>query len=152
MAGPTLPGPFPPAFPARAPLPHREMPTSSLRPHTRPSCSKSRSGAVLPSKRCCGTDQVTSHQTPTAAAAAASAVDALLCCRTAAFQGFVSGSQPRSPSSIVGHNNCRCGTSPTPQTNASKSTRLPVYPGSPSSAHPLACAHPRYNYPPGHLK
>lgn len=61
---PALPGPFPPAFPARA-NPHKEMPRSSSLPPTSPSCStQSRSGVVMRSRRPsgCGTDQVTSNQ------------------------------------------------------------------------------------------
>lgn len=122
MAGPTLPGPFPPAFPARA------RPTGRCQPRR---CvltpgHRAASRAVVRSCRPSGAvAQTRLPHTNTDRSSSSSSSGRMLCCCTAAFQGFVSGSQPRSPSSIVGHNNCRCGTSPTPQTNASKSTPLP---------------------------
>lgn len=64
---PTLPGPFPPAFPARAGPTGRCQPRRCVLTPVHRAASR----AVPPSKRCCGTDQVTSHQHQTAAAAAA---------------------------------------------------------------------------------
>lgn len=125
---PTLPGPFPPAFPAGADPTGRCQPRRCvLTPVHR--AAKLRSRAVLPSKRVVWHRPGYLTPTPTAAAAAAAVLCRLTdaCSDAATLPSRVSSRVPTQITivDLWRHNSSRCGTSPTLQTNASKSTRLP---------------------------